>query len=312
MLSLREYREPTHRLPDYLPWAALVAPGVVLQKDAIVQKTLAFRGPDLASSLDAEFVSAIARLNNALRRLGSGWALFVEAQRFQSSHYPSSTWWHPAAWVVDTERQKTFQEAGSHYESSYYLTFVWRMPADAQSRVASYFYSDPEGKLDERTSLLRDLQHFDKTVSEVADILRGVFPEVGELDDEQTLSYLHSTISTNRHPVRMPETPMYLDALLPDMPLTPGDIPMLGSHFLPTCTVSGFPATTLPGILDGLNHLQTEYRWVTRFLCMDKLEAKAFIEKYRKQWWSKRIRSCRQRRGQQGRRCRRRPARTRR
>jgi type IV secretion system protein VirB4 len=106
MLSLREYREPTHRLPDYLPWAALVAPGVVLQKDAIVQKTLAFRGPDLASSLDAEFVSAIARLNNALRRLGSGWALFVEAQRFQSSHYPSSNWWHPAAWVVDTERQR--------------------------------------------------------------------------------------------------------------------------------------------------------------------------------------------------------------
>jgi type IV secretion/conjugal transfer VirB4 family ATPase len=288
MLSLREYREPTHRLPDYLPWAALIAPGVVLQKDAIVQKTIAFRGPDLASSLDAEFVSAIARLNNGLRRLGSGWALFVEAQRFQSSHYPASTWWHPAAWVVDYERQKTFQEAGSHYESSYYLTFVWRMPADTQNRIASYFYSDPAGKLDERTSLLRDLGHFERTVAEITDILKGVFPEVGELDDEQTLSYLHSTISTERHPVRVPETPMYLDALLPDMPLTPGDIPMLGSHFLPTCTVSGFPASTLPGILDGLNHLQTEYRWVTRFVCMDKLEAKAFIEKYRRQWWAKR------------------------
>src|SRR5579872_1013981 len=288
MMSLREYREPTSRLPDYLPWAALVARGVVLQKDAILQKTIAFRGPDLASSLDAEFVSAIARLNNALRRLGSGWALFVEAQRFVSSHYPLSTWWHPAAWIVDTERQRTFQEAGSHYESSYYLTFVWRMPADAQSRVASYFYSDPEGPLDERSSLLRDLALFEKTVAETTDILRGVFPEVGELDDAQTLSYLHSTISTNRHPVRVPETPMYLDALLPDMALTPGDIPMLGSHFVPTCTVSGFPSVTLPGILDALNHLQTEYRWVTRFVAMDKLEAKAFIEKYRRQWWSKR------------------------
>ena len=50
MFSLREYREPTHRLPDYLPWACLVAPGVVLQKDAILQKTVAFRGPALASS----------------------------------------------------------------------------------------------------------------------------------------------------------------------------------------------------------------------------------------------------------------------
>ena len=57
MFSLREYREPTHRLPDLLPWAALVAPGVVLQKDGILQKTLAFRGPDLASS-SSELVSA--------------------------------------------------------------------------------------------------------------------------------------------------------------------------------------------------------------------------------------------------------------
>jgi type IV secretion system protein VirB4 len=288
MLSLREYREPTHRLPDYLPWAAVVAPGIVLQKDAILQKTIAFRGPDLASSLDTEFVAATARLNNALRRLGSGWTLFVEAQRFLSTSYPSSTWHHPAAWIVDSERQKTFQDAGAHFESSYYLTFAWRLPPDASSRLAGYFYDDPEGRIDARTSFLRDLAHFDKTVQEIADILRGVFPEVGALSDEQTLSYLHSTISTHRHPVRVPDTPMYLDALLPDMPLTPGDVPMLGAHFIPTCTVGGFPASTLPGILDALNHLQTEYRWVTRFICLDKLEAKTFIEKYRKQWWAKR------------------------
>src|SRR5579872_1275978 len=125
MLSLREYREPTSRLPDYLPWACLVAPGVVLQKDAIFQTTIAFRGPDLASSLDAELIAATARLNNALRRLGSGWGLFVEAQRFESSAYPASTWSHPAAWIVDLERRQSFQGAGSHYESSYYLTFTW-------------------------------------------------------------------------------------------------------------------------------------------------------------------------------------------
>src|SRR5262249_29674248 len=151
-----------------------------------------------------------ARINNGLRRLGSGWALFVEAQRFVSNHYPSATWRHPAAWLVDVERQRTFQEAGAHFESSYYLTFAWRMPPDAQNRVAGHFYDDPAGKFDERASLQRDLEHFEKNVAEIADILRGVFPDVGALDDEQTLSYLHSTISTNRHAVRVPETPMYL------------------------------------------------------------------------------------------------------
>jgi type IV secretion/conjugal transfer VirB4 family ATPase len=290
MFSLREYREPSSRLPDRLPWACLIAPGVVLQKDAIFQTTVAFRGPDLASSLDSELISASARLNNALRRLGSGWGLFIEAQRFESSGYPRSNWRHPAAAVVDLERQRMFEQAGAHYESSYYLTFTWQLPPERSTRAAALFYDDGEGSGadDERTALSRELHHFQKAVAEIVDILSGVFPEVGALDDDQTLSYLHSTISTHRHPVRAPETPMYLDALLPDMPFTPGDVPMLGDHFLCTMTVSGFPSSTLPGLLDALNHLETEYRWVTRFLCLDKAEAKSVIEKYRKQWWAKR------------------------
>jgi len=290
MFSLREYREPSSRLPDRLPWAFLVAPGVVLQKDQILQTTIAFRGPDLASSLGSELVSASARINNALRRLGSGWGLFIEAQRFESSAYPRSTWAHPAAAIVDQERQRTFEQSGSHYESSYYLTFTWKLPPESSTRAAALFYvrDAGPGAADERSVLARELAAFQKSVAEITDILAGVFPEVGVLNDDQTLSYLHSTISTHRHPVRAPETLMYLDALLPDMPFTPGDVPMLGDHFICTMTVAGFPATTVPGILDALNHLDTEYRWVTRYLCLDKQTAKSLIEKYRKQWWSKR------------------------
>ena len=167
MLSLREYREPSSRLPDRLPWACLVAPGVVLQKDAIFQRTLAFRGPDLASSLDSELIAASARLNNALRRLGSGWGLFVEAQRFLSSAYPAANWLSPAAAVVDGERRRTFEEAGAHYESSYYLTFAWKLPPDRAERAAALFYEDggaasPEA--DERSALARELHSFQKSV----------------------------------------------------------------------------------------------------------------------------------------------------
>ena len=290
MLSLREYREPTHRLPDRLPWACLIAPGVVLQKDAVFQKTVAFRGPDLASSLDSELVSASARINNALRRLGSGWGLFIEAQRFESSAYPRSKWSHPAAAVVDLERQTAFEQAGAHYESSYYLTFTWRLPPERSTRAAALFFDEGAGPRPP-TSARRcpaSSGTSRRPSPRIVDILSGVLPEVGALDDDQTLAYLHSTISTHRHPVRAPETPMYLDAVLPDMPLSPGDVPMLGDHFLCTLTISGFPGSTFPGLLDALNHLQTEYRWMTRFLCLDKLEAKSLIEKYRRQWWAKR------------------------
>jgi type IV secretion/conjugal transfer VirB4 family ATPase len=287
MLSLREHREPTSRLPDHLPWAAIVAPGIVLQKNAILQRTLSFRGRDLASSSPEELMSSVARLNNALKRLGSGWALFVEAQRRIATEYPASTWTETAPWLVDLERRHNFQQGGTRFESLYYLTFAWQLPADHHSRLQTLFYDDPElRRPNEQTD--RDLAEFSRTVAELADIMRSVFADLSELDNDETLTYLHSTISTNRHPVRMPETPMYLDGVLTDVAFTPGDVPLLGDHYIPTCTIAGFPSTTLPGILDGLNHLAIEYRWVTRFICLDKQEARVELERFRRGWWQKR------------------------
>ena len=58
MLNLREYRRTTDRLADHLPWAAIVATGIVLNKVGSFQRTLAFRGPDLESATEAELISA--------------------------------------------------------------------------------------------------------------------------------------------------------------------------------------------------------------------------------------------------------------
>ena len=67
-MNLAEYRKRPALLADYLPWAALVAKGVVLNKDGSFQRTARFRGPDLDSATPAELVGTTARLNNALRR----------------------------------------------------------------------------------------------------------------------------------------------------------------------------------------------------------------------------------------------------
>src|SRR5712692_3882258 len=122
MMSLAEYRPCAKHLPDYLPWAGLVAPGVVLNKNGSLQRTACFRGPDLESATEAELIAVSARLNNALKRLGTGWALFVEADRQPADEYPESSFPEPASWIVEEERRAAFLEAGSHFESAYYLT----------------------------------------------------------------------------------------------------------------------------------------------------------------------------------------------
>ncbi|MBN9560949.1 MULTISPECIES: conjugal transfer protein TrbE [unclassified Mesorhizobium] len=285
MLNLAEYRSRPATLADFLPWAALVEEGVVLNKDGSFQRTARFRGPDLDSATPAELVGVTARLNNALRRLGSGWAIFVEAQRIAAQTYPHSSFPDPASALVDLERQDAFEEAGAHFESRYYLTFVWLPPAEDASRVEGWLY---EGRAQTGVDPWELLCGFVDRTNRVIQLVEGFMPEVAWLDDGDTLTYLHSTISTRQQRVRVPETPMHLDALLADEPLAGGLEPRLGAHHLRTLTVVGFPTATHPGILDELNRLAFPYRWSTRAILLDKTEAVKLLTKIRRQWFAKR------------------------
>lgn len=106
MLNLAEYRNRCTRLADFLPWAALAAEGVVLNKDGSFQRTARFRGPDLDSAVAAELVAVASRLNNAFRRLGSGWVIFVEAQRHEAATYPASRFDDAASSPLSTAGSK--------------------------------------------------------------------------------------------------------------------------------------------------------------------------------------------------------------
>ena len=285
MMSLAEYRGHAARLADFLPWAALVAPGVVLNKDGSFQRTARFRGPDLDSSTPPELVAVTARLNNALRRLGSGWAVFVEAQRLPVLDYPESRFADDVSRLVDLERREQFREEGAHFESHYYLTLLWMPPAEDAARAESWLY---EGRARDGVDAQELLRGFIDRTDRLLHLVEGFMPESGWLDDGETLTYLHSTVSTRRQRVRVPEVPAYLDAFIADEPLTGGLEPRLGEHHLRTLTITGLPSATFPGLLDELNALAFPYRWSTRAIMLDKIDATKLLSKIRRQWFAKR------------------------
>jgi type IV secretion system protein TrbE len=286
MLNLAEYRKKPQSLADFLPWAALVAEGVVLNKDGSLQRTARFRGPDLDSATPAELVGTTARLNNALRRLGSGWAIFVEASRNVAQHYPQSAFPDPISALVDAERKAQFEEEGAHFESTYYLTFVFLPPPEEAARAEAWLYEgrSPHGSIEGHDVLRGFIDRTDR----VLQLVEGFVPEALWLSNEGTLTYLHSCISTRRHRVRLPEVPMYLDAILVDEALTGGLEPRLGRAHLRTLTVMGFPSATHPGILEDLNRLAFPYRWSTRAIALDKADAARVLTRIRRQWFAKR------------------------
>ncbi len=285
MMSLSEYRSKAAHLADFLPWAALVAEGVVLNKDGSFQRTARFRGPDLDSATPAELVATTARLNGALRRLGSGWAIFVEAQRTPALDYPSCDFPDPVSEMVDRERREQFREEGAHFESRYFLTLLWLPPAEDAARAEGWLY---EGRTTNGVDPWELLKGFTDRSDRVLNLVEGFVPEVRWLDDAETLTYLHSTVSTHRQRVQVPETPMHLDALLANEPLIGGLEPKLGDHHLRTLTITGFPSVTFPGLLDELNRLAFEYRWSSRAIMLDKTDATKLLSRIRRQWFAKR------------------------
>src|SRR3546814_12226006 len=64
--------------------------------------------------------------------------------------------------------------------------------------------------------------------------------------------------------------------------------PKLGDAHLRAISVRGFPDATWPGLLDELNRLGFGYRWMTRFICLDKTEAERELTRLRRRWFAKR------------------------
>src|SRR3546814_10909874 len=102
-----------------------------------------------------------ARLNNALRRMGSGWALFIEAERRPAADYPHSDFPEPLSWLVDQERRAAFEASGNHFESAYHLTQVFMPSEESRARAAGMLYenrpSEGVDRSEEHTSALQSI-----------------------------------------------------------------------------------------------------------------------------------------------------------
>ena len=284
MILCKQYRSKPDRLSDVLPWAALIESSVVLNKDGSFLSTLRFRGPDLDSSTEEELLVKSAQINNILKRLGSGWAVFSEGKRSVVNTYPDDYFPNPVAALIDAKRKKQFL-SDNHFESAYYLSLVYIPQEQHTAKFASKFVTTGQP---ESINYDYALQIFIEEVSRIHDLFERIFPEVELLKEGALLTYLHDTISTKNHPIAMPETPMYLDAILADCNLVGGFHPKLGNKWVSVIGVLGFPGTSQPGLLDQLNRIPIEYRWSTRFIFLDKTAAKHDLEQLQRKWFAKR------------------------
>jgi type IV secretion system protein VirB4 len=282
---LDEHRRRPDRLADHLPWAALVAPGVVLNKDGSFTCGFRFRGPDLESAEDEELMAVRARLNNALKRLGTGWCLHMEARRRPAEPYPDGRFGQTAAWLVDEERRAGFETDDPAFETDFRGALTWLPPADRSRRLERWMF-DGLSRLD--ADWRAALESFRRETATLLDLFADALPMAEPLDDAALLFWLRASVSTRETPVAVPPCPMFLDALLADDPLTGGVAPRLGDRALRVVSVRGLPSATRPGLLDALSALAFPCRWTLRWIALDKADAEAELLRLRRRWFARR------------------------
>jgi type IV secretion system protein VirB4 len=293
-----EYQAPRRGTPavvsDVIPWRSMIAPGVLLQKYRHgLQRSYAVRGPDVMGESVEVQGALMLQANEVLKRLGGSWMHQSEAQRQRVTSLPTVPWSSPVLALLDQERRRSLLEEPGSRETGYYMTLTWWPPtvgtrrglrllvAGEQPEVAQVAAQESDGLTPEqRVSLLEFVREADYFM----DLLKGMLAACRPLTIDETTTYLHNCVSDRWYALGPMAFYHDLDAQLCDTPLTGGWYPQLGDWHLRTCSIRGYPAKSVVGIVRRLDAANLDYRWCTRWLGLEKQVQAGLLRKTQGAW----------------------------
>jgi type IV secretion system protein VirB4 len=296
VLHLSDFRSKAMGLNDLLPWAALIEPDIVLQKDGSLLSCWEIRGEDTFSARAEKLEYIAVRANASLLTLGTGWAVYVDAVRMPAMAYPdrsANNFPDRVAAMIDDERRETFSN-GKFYSSRAVLSAVFKAPAAADQLVSMAVVDSGERRLN---ALEKSLETFKSGIHELEVALSTILgltrlsSYMEEDEYKQTheysplLSFLQLCATGEEYPIIVPSyCPVYLDVLLGNQDLIGGLFPRIGNKYMAIIALDGLPYESYPAMMSVLEMLPLPYRFSTRFICLSQIEALQEVDKYRKTW----------------------------
>ncbi len=251
---------------------------------------LKFRGPDMDSSTPEELIQYMCNINNVIKKFETGFVLYFDVQRVKSKKYDKSDM--PTALTARMEEEReSYYSGNQHFESEFYFVVYHIPPVMVREKLTNFFIQEStaraEGKQSEAEKNLKLYKkvsaEFVDNVQLLEDMLGKVFKELRCLNEEETISYLHDIISDHRVSIR-PNPTRPIKQYIVDSSLLCGRKPKIGNRHMRVITIKDFPTVTTPGIFNAFNFMNFEYRWVSRFNCLSKLDGMDAIKKYKQEW----------------------------
>lgn len=277
-------------LTERLPWAYFAEQGIVFLKFGGFMRTLRFRGGDADNMDGGELNVTMHRLHDALRRVRGQMSLHIEARRVPAAKYPGhdlsdadrrAVWPDPISFVFDEERREAYEAVSTHFETERYITFVWRCSKSSTQRARSMFRKNARKSGGKQVS--REMHEFLQSSDMVKGMLDGVMKECDWLNDDDTLDFLHKSISINTHRVKASYGKARIDYDVADCRVVGGTSPMLGDCHMRVISLKNAP-DTIPAALKALDTVPFEHRYALRWIGMEHGDGLRRIESQLRDW----------------------------
>lgn len=301
-LKLVKHRSKDAGLSDLLVYSSVIEDGIIINKDGSLMASWLYAAQDNASATDEERNILSVRINQALAKLGDGWAIHIDAARHQAPRYSDPNLSHfkdEITAAIDQERRAYFENAGALYEGFFVLTATFLPPVLAQRKFVELMFDDDTPRPDAAQHTAAILENFNREIVTIESTLsaglkmkrlkgRKVIQEDGSIQiEDEFLRWLDFCVTGRNRPVILPRNPVYLDALIGSVELWTGVVPRIGRKYIQVVAIDGMPLESVPGILNRLSELPIEYRWSNRFIFLDPHTAVSHLEKFRKKWKQK-------------------------
>lgn len=278
MFPVKEFTEGFAGFPSLIPYFEFVDEGVLFNRDGSLLGCFYYGGPDMDSSLGLEEDLLASQVQGIFQTFGNGWSVHVDLIRVSVLEYPQTHHFHnPTSILIENHRRQEYERQGEHFENIYAISFCY-LPSVVDNRAMNNFLVKNAPK-EEAPCLDFTIQAFNQKLAEFQGNMANKI-RIKRMSSAEMMTFLNRCICGEKYQVPVPQPPCYLNHYLGAHEFVAGHELKIDDHCVGVITLTQFPYESYSGILNILSTLPFEYRFSSRFLFYDPIDALGIVNEY--------------------------------